>query len=85
MNVLIQFSLLLIVLFCLAAHIGTPGRGGGCGIVTGNPSFFMIPSIQFLNSLTLANTELLSFAEHLNQSNISIFRRRAFAHYNRFN
>jgi len=32
--------------------------------VTGNLSFFMNPSIQFLNSLTLANTELLSFAAH---------------------
>ena len=52
--------------------------------VTGNLSFFMTPSIQFLNSLTLANTELLSFAEHLDQSNISIFRGRAFVHYNRF-
>ena len=76
-----QFSLLLIVFFCFAAHIGTRGRGGGCGTaavdavvvedtVTGNLSFSMTSSIQFLNSLTLANTELLSFAEHLYRSNI---------------
>ena len=38
--------------------------------VTGNLLFFMTSSIQFLNSLTLANTELLSFAEHLYKSSI---------------
>ena len=64
-QILIIFTCIVIsyLVSCTVVYYGI----GGCGGVGANPSFAMIASIQFLNSLTLVYTEYLSLPKHLRE------------------